>query len=74
MANCLVAEVLMFTELDSVDAVRVVSAGAVTVNKDGLPDVLAAGAIVKGADVPVMVVLPLRDTAPVPVERVPEPT
>ncbi len=60
----------MFTLVDSTDAVRVVSAGAVTVRREGLPVVLAAGAMVKGADVPVTVVLPFKETAPVPVEKV----
>jgi len=47
-----------------------VSAGPVIVKSEGVPEVLADGAIVKGEDVPVTVVFPLREIAPVPVEKV----
>lgn len=63
---------LRLTSLNSA-AVKVVSAGPVMVKSDGVPEVLAEGAIVKGEDVPVMVVLPFREIAPVPVEKVPVP-
>src|ERR1019366_448726 len=49
VANCTVRAKLKFRSVASVDAVRVVSAGPVTVRREGLPVVAAAGAIVNPA-------------------------